>query len=153
MHLCTNSRFVAAELGSPVHRALGAWQEAPDCTLLESVLTIPDSGAYAVLHVRGYVDQAMRAAHRKHSSAQGNPHGLSAQQIGAIILYTIEWRAAHGTSLYRALNNLLNSEGEARHALPCVLWARTKSRLFQYAGRLSVASKAEFENCECSPPA
>ena len=53
---------------------------------------------FAVLHLRVYVDQSLRSAHQK-VLAKNNPHGLDLQQIAAIILYTIEWRAAHGPSL------------------------------------------------------
>ena len=98
--LCTNSRFLAAELGSPAHKPLGPWQQhATPAGLLDAVAGIPDTGPHAVLRLREYVTQALRTAHLKQSSRVSNPHDLSVDEIGAIVLYTKEWAGAHGTSL------------------------------------------------------
>ena len=98
--LCTNSRFLAAELGSPGHKPLGPWQQhATPAGLLDAVARIPDTGPHAVLRLREYVTQALRTAHLKQSSRLTNPHDLSVDEIGAIVLYTKEWARAHGTSL------------------------------------------------------
>ena len=98
--LCTNSRFLAAELGSPAHKPLGPWQQvAAPAGLLDAVAGIPDTGPHAVRQLREYATQALRTARLKQSSRVTNPHDLSVDEIGAIVVYTKEWARAHGTSL------------------------------------------------------
>ena len=97
--LCTNSRFLAAELGSPAHKPLGPWQQAAPAGLLDAVASIPDTGPHAVCRLREYATQALHTASLKWSSRVNNAHDLSVEEIGAIVLYTKEWARAHGTSL------------------------------------------------------
>ena len=98
--LCTNSRFLAAELGSPAHKPLGPWQQvAAPAGLLDAVAGIPVTGPHAVKQLHEYATQALRTARLKQSSRVTNPHDLSVDEIGAIVVYTKEWARAHGTSL------------------------------------------------------
>ena len=116
--LCTNSRFLAAEHGSPAHKSLGPWQQhGVPAGLLDAVACIPDTGFYAVLMLREYATQALHTACAKQLSRVTNPHDLSVDEIGAIVLYTKEWDRAHGTSLYDP--NPLDAHAHTRFT---VLW-------------------------------